>query len=136
MISEIVADRPPNFEKILAVFPMAAKPTVLFCYGRVLYNPSGGPVSDALMVHEGVHSERQIKMGVEDWWDRYLVDGQFRYEEELLAHRAEYRAAIEKPEFASRKWRRAQLKVIAKRLSSPLYGRIVSEEQAREAILA
>lgn len=128
--------RPPNFEDILKVFGReCCKPGVLFTYGNTLYNPSRVPVPPSLIMHEEVHSRRQlsIMMGPELWWSNYLTDKSFRYEEELIAHQVEYLKAVEG---AGRDVRRRYLAVISERLASPLYGRMTTKDRAKAAILA
>jgi hypothetical protein len=98
----IIVDRPPNFEQIKAAFPDAEKPGVMFAYGNI-YNPSGNVIPPALIAHEEVHLVRQKALdphpgsttqwsGADLWWQRYLEDCEFRYNEELLAHVAEFKA--------------------------------------------
>lgn len=120
--------RPPNFADIVTVFPMARSPTIIFSYAPDIYVPSGNQLPDYLMEHEKVHVDRQKKMGVEDWWQRYLANVSFRFEEELVAHRREYQVMKSK----TRTWKAEQvaLKTVAKKLASPLYGRMVSTAEA------
>jgi hypothetical protein len=88
--------RPPNFEQILAAFPDADKPGVIFAFGNTIHNPSGGIIPPALLAHEAVHQQRQLLRGAEHgpaaWWADYCAFADFRYREELLAHVAEYKA--------------------------------------------
>jgi hypothetical protein len=122
----IIVARPPNFDAILKVFPDAEKPGVIFAYGADIYNPSGGHVPMALLMHEDVHQRRQTlgnwapAAGPEEWWRRYLEDAEFRYREELLAHVAEYKAQLSA--FSSDRNARAKLlQATAARLVAPLY---------------
>lgn len=135
--------RPPNYEAIVKVFPIAAREGTIFAYGDYIYTMA--PVDSLkqhLIEHESVHSTRQKKMGVEGWWERYLVDTDFRYEEELLAHRMEYRYLAQIDPFeqsgdpVSRQQRRFFLVQTAKRLASPLYGKVVTLDQAKKEIAA
>ena len=48
----IIIDRPPNFEEILAVFPMASGRGVVFAYCDRIYNPDGVEISPSLFAHE------------------------------------------------------------------------------------
>lgn len=128
---KIVNSRPPNFEKVAAAFKGAHSPGVIFCYGDTIYHPGGGPLSASLIAHENVHSARQGK-DPEGWWDRYIADPQFRFIEELLAHRIEYAVASKG---MTRNQRRQCLRPIARRLSSSLYGGLVSPDQAKLLIL-
>lgn len=132
-----IEDRPPNFEAIAKVFPGAHGEGVIFAYGDTIYNPSGRELPPELIAHEKVHCERQIDMGVEAWWDQYLVDGDFRFEEELLAHIAEFKAIMSRYEYGTHAIARTREKAldhVAKKLSAPLYGRMITIHQARTAI--
>jgi hypothetical protein len=113
----IIVDRPPNFEQILAVFPRASDPGVIFAYNGKIYSPSGGDIPPALISHEGVHLERQREIGAELWWEKYLQLATFRYYEELLAHVAEFKAQ----RAADRNVSAALLTRTALRLVAPLY---------------
>ena len=129
---EIVIDRPPNYDAIVAVFPFARRDGVIFTYGTKIYNPSGAAISGALKCHESVHSQSQLMGTPQEWWERYLAEPLFRLEEELIAHRAEYRAF--------RGWtpdRNAvarELHAIAQRLAGPLYGGLITYAAARRMI--
>lgn len=131
---EIVrGQRPPNYDLIRARFPMASRIGVLFAYDDKIYTMSSDDIPPELMAHERVHCERQQAMGVTEWWHAYITDKKFMYHEELLAHTAEYKHLIDiNP---ARPYRRAQLKVIAKKLSAPLYGSVVTAEKAAQDIL-
>ena len=131
---QIVIARPPNFEEVLAVFPLAKNPGVIFTYGQTIYNPSGTHISAQLKAHEAVHAQRQgtNEEEIRAWWKRYLTEPMFRLEEELLAHRAEYRAF--KGWTKDRNAVARELDTIAKRLSGPLYGGLMSYAQARRML--
>lgn len=113
---------PPNYPEIRRAFPHIRGRDIIFAYGDKIFYPSGKPLPDSLIAHETVHGQRQAGDPA-GWWKRYLVDASFRFEEELLAHRAEYRAG-------------GDLAEIAKRLSGPLYGANISLDRAREMIVA
>ena len=134
MTIEIVHSRPPNFEDIRKVFPMADLPNVIFAYGHTIYSPSTTPIPIPILKHEYTHCERQgtNEDGIIEWWDKYLKDIDFRYNEELVAHIAEYKKAAELSR--NRQHKRMHLKIIAKRLSSPLYGRMITFEDAKKEL--
>lgn len=87
----IVVARPPNYAAIVAVFPAAANPGVIFTYGDTIFNPTNAHISHELRAHEGIHGTRQTaaRARIEDWWQHYLEDPAFRLGEELPAHQAE-----------------------------------------------
>lgn len=112
---------PPNYAEIIDAFPHVAKAKgPIFCYGTTVYYTGPEKPDHALMRHEAVHSNRQ-GADPKGWWDRYLRDTQFRFIEELLAHRVEWQAY----EGCGRSERRFMKRQIAERLSGPLYGRMV-----------
>ncbi len=129
----IVTGRPPNFEKLVKVFPAALKAGTIFAYAPNIYVSGQPTLSPALNTHEHVHLSRQqvYEGGPEAWWDRYLIDREFRLEEELLAHCAEYQYLIE---FGSRKDRRKALDTVASRLCGPLYSLGLSPKKAAALI--
>lgn len=133
---KIIHKRPPNFEDIVKVFPMADNYGVIFAFNGAIYSPSGGEIPYSLIKHEEVHCARQggTEACAIEWWEKYLKNMEFRYSEELLAHKAEYQACIENA--LNRNMKRRALKQVAKRLASPLYGRMVSRKQAGSEILA
>lgn len=138
---QIVAERPPLWDEIVAAFPQAATmPGIIFAWGDRVYMPHGGELHAALQIHERVHMGRQGD--VIPWWRRYMSDVDFRREEELLAHRAEFQYWADRPDAgeAVKGWRSAKdfyLFHIAARLASPLYGRMFySVGAAKKAILA
>lgn len=126
--------RPPNFEEIRAAFPLAANKGVIFAYAPDIYVPDGTELPASLVAHEEVHIARQQDLGVDEWWKRYLIDVKFRFEEELLAHRAEYQFLAAQAE--SRPVRRQMLKLVAKKLAAPLYGNLISVEKAMQELRA
>lgn len=132
---KIIHERPPNFEDIQRVFPMADNYGVIFAFNSAIYSPSGVEIPYPLIKHEEVHLARQgaTEADAIKWWDKYLKSMDFRYAEELVAHRAEYLACIETAK--NRNMKRKALKFVAKRLASPLYGNMVTKKQAGLEIL-
>lgn len=134
MSLRIIHQRPPNFEQIAAAFPhvLTAK-GVMFCYGTALYLPDGGSPSPSLMEHERVHSERQLlRPTIDHWWADYIADEKYRFDEELAAHREEWRYVHDHE--VSKYNRKQHLRAIARRLSGPLYGHMVTMDEAKRMI--
>ncbi len=137
---KLVIGKPPIYDEIVAEFPLGAQPGVLFSWGDTIYCPlpNFASLHPSLAAHEAVHGERQwggpdtvAEEGIIDWWARYLEDPNFRFEEERLAHIAEYQWWRD---HGNRNGRRAALVGIAKRLASPLYGSMIPRHKA-ETIL-
>jgi hypothetical protein len=122
---EIRKEWPPNIAKIRAVLPVTERN--IFAYDRVIYNPGGGELTMPLIEHEKVHFRQQGRF-VRWWWWRFLRDPAFRLDQELEAHRAEYRAFCDWVQ--DRNQRATYLRGIARRLSSPMYGGDISQRDA------
>jgi hypothetical protein len=115
----IIVARPPNWDQIVAAFPQAAtRKGVLFAHGEDIYNPSDVYVTQALHVHEAKHCARQFQRA-DAWWDRYIADPEFRYEEELLGHAEELK--VHMSTLRDRNARYRALSSVAFRLVSDLY---------------
>jgi hypothetical protein len=126
---DIVNEFPPNIDDIKKVFPITGKE--IFAYGNTIYNPTGVALPPWLIAHEEVHQAQQAGDPAW-WWGHYLDDPQFRFEQELEAHIEEYRVFCTAP--SDRTGRRLYLRNIARRLSSPMYGNMVSYDKARRLI--
>lgn len=130
----IIVARPPVWQRCADAFGEGNvnRPGVIFAYGEAIYNPAGVHIPKHIMAHEAVHGERQVAYegGPDAWWDRYLVDREFRLAEELLAHQAEYKALVKRHGHSPH-----DLRTIAHKLASPLYGAIIRPEEAKHAIL-
>jgi hypothetical protein len=133
---KIIRAYPPNFAAIKAKFPGASTQGVIFAYAPAVYAPTGQSMTTPLMAHEQVHIDRQTAIGVEMWWERYIADDKFRFFEELLAHRAEWSAFCDKPPMPTWRHKERYLRMISERLAGPLYGNMVSAEEAEFLITA
>lgn len=130
----IIPGWPPNIDLLDATFKVRARAPgdVIFAYGDKIYVPGGGGIAPHLVAHEGAHGVRQRGMGVDRWWDRYVVDIEFRLAEEIIGHRAEYRALCN--ESKDRELCSRHLMYVARKLAAPLYGSLISPIKARNAI--
>lgn len=129
---KVVIDYPPNIEDIRAVFPLHKG--VFFAYGDILYNPDNAPFDRFLLVHEQTHKEQQERIGVAEWWNLYLHNTQFRFEQEVEAYRNQWR--VVKSHGKDRNKLEDYLRQIATSLASPLYGSMVTYSEARGIITA
>jgi hypothetical protein len=126
----IVIGWPPNIEAIRAVFDLPEG--VIITYGDTIYNPDNMHLGKELKAHEAVHVKQQTSYGVEEWWARYLIEKEFRFEQELEAHRVEWNTFLKK--YKNRNKRAKFLNQIAHRLASPMYGYLVTPAEARKQI--
>lgn len=126
---EIVNEYPPNIKQI----EQKVTPTqnTVFTYGDKLYNPGGHIIPPHLLRHEEVHSVRQGQ-NPSEWWERYLSDPQFRIEEEVAAYQVQY--SFVKAGTDSRSVKRTFLQKLARDLSSPMYGKVITFEEAKRRI--
>ena len=122
---------PPIYAEIKERFPYVTGRAILFTWGNILYNPRRIKVSEELHVHEAVHSVCQGER-VREWWRSYMGNPEFRLEQEGLAHKAEFNEYCKR--HGRPKDRERALDAIAHRLASPLYGAMISVEQARRII--
>lgn len=70
-------------------------------------------------IHEMVHIEQQKKIGVDEWWKKYLNDISFRRSQEIEAYRMQ--ADWIKKNVGDRNKKFVMLRKICKDLSSPMY---------------
>lgn len=128
---EIVIDRPPIYDRAAKVFPLQGRE--IFAWGDKIYNPGGFDVPAWLVAHEEVHSLQQVEAGSpQAWWDQYLVDVEYRFQQELAAHQREYRSYCEHN--ADRNKRARYRSVVAKKLSAPLYGNMITRFDAMRRV--
>lgn len=129
--TKIVDGYPPNFEKIKRAFPMAIRLGIVFAYHDAMYAPGIKEIPYPIKCHENIHLLRQGTTieSAEAWWDEYINDPVFRLEEEILAHKAEYKALTEL--YPSKQQKMMCLREVAEKLAAPLYGRIINVKSAQ-----
>jgi hypothetical protein len=120
---------PPNIEKIRATFTLHKG--IVFTYGDTIFNPDRSNIDPALACHEATHC-RQQGDDPESWWERYLVDPQWRVLQEIEAYRAQWKQA--RKMIKDRNIRHKLLMNIARDLSSAIYGNAISFDAAYKAI--
>lgn len=143
---EILIERPPIYDQIVAVFPEATSYGVIFSWGDKIYNPSDGPIPPPILAHEAIHGDRQLKPPqglevdspaqkdnwVQMWWEMYLFDPKFRLDEEVPAHIEEYK--VYKQLVKDREQRARYLHRLALRLAGPLYNNMLPYMAARRLL--
>ena len=136
----VVSGLPPNIDEVDAAFHCRDQ-DVFYSWGDRVFSSHGQVVPPALQAHEQVHCDRQLVHpgGVVGWWRAYIEDPDFRLKEEILAHRAEYRwwvvrPDVDRPVTGFRSARLYHLTHIAKRLASPLYLNMIGLSEAKRLI--
>ena len=124
---DIKNELPPNYELIKLVLPVT--PDNIYCHGDTIYNPSGAEIPDDILFHEHVHKEQQGD-SVDLWWNRYLMDKDSRYEQELEAYAKQF--ILIKRHFPAKAAQEA-LTELAKNLST-LYNLDITLHQAETSI--
>ena len=124
-------EKPPNYEEMLAHFPLIEKFKPVFAYGDTVYNPFHVVLTPDLIYHEAVHLKQQ-GMDPEAWYREYLTNATFRFTQELEAYQEQYR-------FFSRHVKDRELvshllSALAEALSSALYGKLTTFSEARKLI--
>lgn len=94
----------------------------------------GGKMEESFQVHEATHLYRQKYSRVYAvwWWIKYILSKDFRYREELIAYQNQWdyikvRCPIRQ------QW--LVLDKLAAQLASPLYGKVVTKEEALASII-
>ena len=75
--------------KLWKLFPFNLTERTVVTFNNTLFTSSENlTISQDLMCHEAVHSERQKNFfGAIIWWCRYIVSAKFRLQEELIAYK-------------------------------------------------
>lgn len=106
--------------------------TAVYTYGDTIYFPKGGELPEDLWRHEEKHGEQQDKMGAREWWDHWLASIEFRVWQELEAYQVQYRFLK-----TTHRDRNAQARLaflLAQELSSPMYGQVITFQEAYRRI--
>jgi hypothetical protein len=125
----IVNGKPPIYDRAAEVFPLTGGE--IFCWGDTIYNPDGEYIPPELIEHEKVHRKQQGR-DIEGWWEKYFEDKEFRLEQEMEAHKVEYRTFCLRHK--DRNSRAKYLLVISQRLASPMYGELLTVPEAARQI--
>lgn len=123
-------EKPPNWERISKAFNVEWGGNLVVAYGDTVYHTK--ELHPSVLVHEAVHITRQ-KDPVQ-WWENYIRDSKFRFGEELLAYREQYKYL--KDTTQDRNKLAGLLFNLAKDLSGPMYSLPISLQDAIKLIKA
>ena len=126
----IKREKPPVWDKLVKAFGVEWG-TICVAYDKDIYCGDKANLSTDVIVHESVHLARQEKDPV-GWWTRYVKDKEFRFGEEVLAYHAQYDYL--KNNVMDRNRLARYLFNLARDLSGPMYGNVVSYSEAMRLI--
>lgn len=121
---------PAIYQRLHDTFGVNWNKGIAICYGDIVYCKIDlGP---DVLVHEAVHADQQRKMGIEAWWEKYITDIKFRFEQEVEAYKAQvkwYRGSL-----YDRELRFKCIKHVVNDLSSAMYGNLCTAEEAKRIL--
>lgn len=122
---------PPIFNKLHEAFGVEWGGNLCIAYADTIWHTQ--PLDPSVIVHESVHLQRQNGQS-DEWFEKYIKDPKFRFGEEILAYREQYKFIQ-----ATRRDRNEIARLLFKLagdLSSPMYGSIVGKAEAMKIIKA
>lgn len=132
----ITSDAPPShiYQRAKETFgeKVNFEKGTVFTYGNKIhiFNKDHLANDIPLFHHESVHCRQQMKMGADEWWEKYFTDKDFRLSQELEAYTRQVKSI--KKNIKDRNRRAMYLNAIAKDLSGSMYGNIISLEEVRK----
>ncbi len=129
---KISHEKPPIYDRLVDVFGIDWNDGIVITYGDTLHTRGGNNIPQDLVVHEKTHTRQQAAIGIEEWWNNYVANRDFRLEQEAEAYRNQWQFIkhnVKNREEAFRKKMR-----IARDFSSPIYGNIVTHNEALKII--
>jgi len=118
---------PPIYFKCKEVFGVNWDFGIAITYGDTVY--SKNPIPLHIRAHEQVHIEQQAIKGAKEWWDRYLVEKEFRLSQEIPA----YKAQAEYIKAHNKGWM-PQIRKLAADMES-MYGGMITYKEALNLLL-
>lgn len=125
---KVVNKYPPNWQEIKTSLDYTN--TTIFAYGDTIYNPFNVEIPEDIHFHETIHQQQQ-QNNPDWWWKRYLIDKDFRLEQELEAYTEQCKYV---KNLYGNKGFKDCLEECATNLSSSLYGNIATKAQAETLI--
>jgi len=123
-------EQPPFLIQIVSA-GMKPELTTIFPFSNIIYNPSGLPIPQDIMIHEVKHIAQQGN-NPEAWWKRYITDKQFRFDQELEANQEQYKFVCKV--LKDRNQRTRALLTISRNMSGEVYNLNVSINKIMEMI--
>lgn len=128
---KISEEKPPVFEQCQELFGISWDTTV-FAYGDTIHVKDKKNLTDHLIEHEMVHLKQQGG-NPQAWWEKYLVDSEFRLSQEIEAYQREYRYLRGKS--FNREGLHRLVRFWAYNLSGSIYGNLTTFKDAYNLII-
>ncbi len=127
---KITNQKPDIYERLHEVFG------VEWDNGLIIANKTGIHCKFELppekIAHEATHLRQQENVDIDEWWNRYILDKDFRLEMEIEACREEVNYI--QAAYRDRNRRARMIHQVAVSLSSKMYGNMISYAEAKKAI--
>jgi hypothetical protein len=132
-MSQIVIskEKPPIYDALVAKFNVNWDTGLIVAYDGKIH--SKDYIAPQKIIHERTHLDRQATLGNDVWWKLYLDNDVFRFEEEVLAYKAE--ANFIKKNIKNREDRFHMIRDIAICFSSDMYGKMITQQEALTLLL-
>jgi len=134
---KILYTPPPIIERAREAFGIKwEEKNVVMVYGDTIHQSFDYPMDDDLLIHELVHVRQHAEYpgGASAWWDRYLIDAEFRLSQELEAYRIQWQWVLKNEK--NRQTRFLILRHCASDLSGSMYGNLMGFTEAMQRIKA
>lgn len=112
----------PYLQEFKQNFPITEN--TIFVFDDTIYADS--PLPDDIIIHEIAHLKSQQKIGAKKWIQNYILDEEFRLEEELIAYKAQLKAV---KELGDRQEYAQILIECSRNISSNLYGNLITKQE-------
>lgn len=103
---------------------------VIFANGDKIH--SKYQLSYDLIAHEEVHLRQQKEIGLDEWWERYFTNDEFRLEQEIEAYQEQYRSVY--LNVKDRNERARSLFYMANAISGSNYGSMIPYNKGLQII--
>jgi len=132
---KISADKPPVYDRVKDAFGADWDDGLIITYGDTIHVKGGVGLTKDLIAHEAVHVGQQTLYpgGVDAWWDRYLVDKDFRLSQEQEAYGVQL--VVIRDEVNNKRKRLARIATIVHSLYT-FYGDMMTKDEANDWVIS
>jgi len=123
-------EKPAIYDRCHAAFGVEWDAGLIIAYGDTIHCKFD--LGEQQLEHEKTHINQQRYEGVDNWWNKYFNDPQFRLSQEVEAYRNEYAWVKRHVNDRNRCYKLRY--EMAKFLSGFMYGSLVSRDEAMRLI--